>query len=118
MIRCHDETWDGQRAYVMVMPRADCNLLQAIQTERFAGHDLNHMAAIARDVALALQEMHDKGWVHADVKPRNVVRIGGRWCVQILKTAVIQSALRLFQRLSVLNALSTPYTQLWRRHEA
>ena len=57
---------DAERC--LVMPRADRSLDQAIRAERFAGHDLPQVVSIARDLALALQEMHRRGFVHADVK--------------------------------------------------
>ena len=78
----------------------------ALIPHRLAGLDVPRVVAIARDLALALQEMHGKGWVHADVKPRNIVRIGGRWCVQTLKAALIRKR-SLCRGLSVLNAIRT-----------
>ena len=68
------------RERVVVMPRADRNLMEAVDKERFAGRSLPRVVSIVRDVALALKDVHDKGWVHADVKPRNIVRIGACRC--------------------------------------
>ena len=78
----------GHQVFCLVMPRADRSLHQAVQSERFAGHDITRVTMIMRDVALALKAMHDKGWVHADLKPRNVVRVGERWLLIDLDAAV------------------------------
>ena len=61
------------------MPRADCNLQMAVSNERFAGHDVDKVRLVLKGMALALQHLHAQGLVHGDIKPRNVVRIGGGW---------------------------------------
>ena len=55
------------------------NLKDVITDMRIAGHDVQAVAHIASDVAGALQHVHEKGRVHGDVKPRNIVRMGRRW---------------------------------------
>ena len=42
---------------------------------------------ILRDLALACRELHNQGWVHADFKPRNAVRIGTVWLLIDLDAA-------------------------------
>ena len=72
-LRWHDEQ------LCLVMPRADRSLDQAIRSERFAAHQKAKVADIMGDIARAIQEVHGNGWVHADIKPRNVVRVRGSW---------------------------------------
>lgn len=45
-----------------------------MKTERLAGHKFNDVRQILIQVGSALQHMHDKGLIHADIKPRNIVR--------------------------------------------
>ena len=52
----------------LALPRADRNLLDAIQNERFAGINKVQVVTIVRDIALSLKEMHDHHLVHGDVK--------------------------------------------------
>ena len=73
-------SWEHARPeYAVVMPRADCNLQMAVSNERFAGHEPLKARLVLVDLARALQHMHAQGLVHADVKPRNAVRVGGAW---------------------------------------
>eukprot|EP00505_MAST-04D_sp_SCG-Rhode-Island_P000583 Stramenopile-MAST_4_protein_583 len=65
--------------YAMVMPRADRNLHGVIADERIAGHEPHKVRPIAIDVANALQHLHEKGLVHGDIKPRNIVRVVDQW---------------------------------------
>ena len=62
VLRRHDEM------KCLALPRADRNLLDAIQNERIAGTNKVQVMAIVRDIALALKEMHDHHLVHGDVK--------------------------------------------------
>ena len=60
-------------ALCLVLPCGDRNLLDAVQAEFFAGRDKPRVVAILTDVCLALEEMHNNGLVHGDVK----VCVGG-----------------------------------------
>ena len=68
VLRRHDEIARGERVMCLALPRADRNLLDAIQNERIAGTNKVQVMAIVRDIALALKEMHDHHLVHGDVK--------------------------------------------------
>ncbi len=65
--------------FTIVMPCAEKNLYEAIGAERFAGHDMELVHSICKNVAKALHHMHENGLVHGDVKPRNIVRIMGEY---------------------------------------
>ena len=65
--------------YALIMPRADRNLHGVVADERFAGYEPRKVRDIAIDVAKALQHMHEKGLVHGDIKPRNIVRVVDQW---------------------------------------
>ena len=68
VLRYHQEDEHGQPVLCMVLPRAERNLLDAIQKEHFAGRNMLRVVAIVQDIALALKEMHSKRLVHADLK--------------------------------------------------
>ena len=75
----HGKVWTVPNEYCLVMPRAERNLLGAIMAENIAGRDFMTVRKIAFDVAKALGHMHEQGFVHGDIKPRNVVRVGESW---------------------------------------
>ncbi|GBG24178.1 Protein kinase, putative [Hondaea fermentalgiana] len=58
----------------LVMPRGTRSLFEAINTERFAGRDLDKIREISYQIASALQSLHTSGRIHGDIKPRNAVR--------------------------------------------
>ena len=64
--------------YCLVLDLADCNLSHALTHERFAG-DWPLVRKIGLDLIKALAHLHDKGRIHADLKPLNIVRVGARW---------------------------------------
>ncbi|GBG30504.1 Protein kinase, putative [Hondaea fermentalgiana] len=59
----------------LVMPQGSRSLFEAINTERFAGRDLQKVRTIAYKIALAIQDLHNSGRIHGDIKPRNAVRV-------------------------------------------
>ena len=66
IIRIHEETAaDGRPIRCIVMPRADCDLDGFVRSEPFAGEDHPGVTQVVRQLALALKEMHDRGFVHA-----------------------------------------------------
>jgi hypothetical protein len=65
--------------FLIVMPRADRSLRDAIQNEAFAGRNWHRVADITIEVATALQHMHKRSWMHGDIKPLNLMRVGRAW---------------------------------------
>jgi serine/threonine protein kinase len=62
------------------MPAADRSLEHIISAERIAGVDIDKIRHFANGIGKALLHLHrDKGLVHADFKPRNIVRMHSEW---------------------------------------
>jgi serine/threonine protein kinase len=60
------------------MPLAERSLEHVISAERIAGIELDKIRYFATKIGKALAYLHqEQGLVHADIKPRNIVRIGG-----------------------------------------
>eukprot|EP00597_Dinobryon_sp_UTEXLB2267_P002894 CAMPEP_0170058004 /NCGR_PEP_ID=MMETSP0019_2-20121128/787_1 /TAXON_ID=98059 /ORGANISM="Dinobryon sp., Strain UTEXLB2267" /LENGTH=1211 /DNA_ID=CAMNT_0010262831 /DNA_START=1869 /DNA_END=5504 /DNA_ORIENTATION=- len=90
ILRCHDGEIDPafhqevvrrglqKYPYCIVMPAAERNLQTIISAERIAGRDWAQIKTIGNQVAEALQHMHQKGVLHGDVKPLNIMRCDGR----------------------------------------
>ena len=72
----------------IVMPRADRSLFEVVASERLAGLEFFRVLEIARDVALAIAHLHENGLCHADIKPRNVVRVGQKFLLIDLDATV------------------------------
>eukprot|EP00873_Tetraselmis_striata_P038694 jgi/Tetstr1/458958/TSEL_004429.t1 len=68
-----------EHRFCIVMEAADRSLHDAIENEDFAGQRWHVVRQISADVAEALGHLHSRGMAHMDVKPRNVVRVSGRW---------------------------------------
>jgi serine/threonine protein kinase len=63
--------------YVLVLQLGGRSLHEACARERLAAHDPVGVACAFRDIALCLDAIHRRGWLHGDVKQRNVVRVAG-----------------------------------------
>ena len=63
----------------VVMPLAAYDLNTRLALTRIAGANATKCVAILKPIAEALSQLHHHGIVHGDVKPRNVVFIGGTW---------------------------------------
>jgi serine/threonine protein kinase len=69
-----------ERQLCLVMPLAERSLEHIISAERIAGRELDKIRYFAKDIGKALAYLHqERRLVHADFKPRNIVRIGGDW---------------------------------------
>lgn len=73
------ETGETLDHWVLVMPRAERSLHQYMME---AGTPLDVQATISvlRDIATALSDLDGKV-VHRDVKPQNILSLGGKWCL-------------------------------------
>jgi serine/threonine protein kinase len=61
--------------YAIQMPLADRNLNEIIASERLAEEPLDVIRQSSRKVLNLIQDLHNEGVVHGDVKPKNVVRV-------------------------------------------
>ena len=61
--------------YAIVMPLADRNLAEIIASERLATEPLDVIRSSGEQLLRLLDDMHEAGVVHGDVKPKNVVRV-------------------------------------------
>ena len=64
----------GNKCYCLVMAKGTKSLHQIIDSERIAGRDVDTIQFYGKDVAKAIKHIHDKGYIHGDMKPRNVIR--------------------------------------------
>ena len=62
--------------YCLVMPAADRSLKGVIDSEHIAGRDWPAIKVIAEQLVRCVAHVHDRGLVHGDIKPLNVMRVG------------------------------------------
>lgn len=65
--------------YCTVMPAADRNLATIISSERIAGKDWPQIKLATLHIAKALEHVHEKGFIHGDIKPLNIMRIDNKY---------------------------------------
>eukprot|EP01030_Chromulinospumella_sphaerica_P034287 gene34287-biopygen5045 len=65
--------------FTISLPLAERNLFVALNQEQFAGKDWNMVKFICNHLLSAVSHVHSKGIIHADLKPLNIVRVGGDW---------------------------------------
>lgn len=65
--------------YTIVMPLADKNLFVSLKQERWAGRDLSEVKHIFTKIVHGVKALHDKKFIHADLKPLNIVRMNNNW---------------------------------------
>lgn len=70
---------EAEKLFLLVMPFADRNLYVAMKQERWAGRNIDRVAATCRQVAEAVKHIHSKGFIHGDLKPLNLVRVDADW---------------------------------------
>ena len=70
---------NAEKLYLLVMPLADRNLFVALKQERWAGKNMQEVRHVFVQLVRCVEHMHEKGVLHADLKPLNIVRTGGQW---------------------------------------
>lgn len=75
LYRFHSETdVKGQHYRCLVFEKMGKNLDSIITSELIAGKDERLVSWYGREIAKAVRHVHSKGYIHADIKPRNVIR--------------------------------------------
>jgi len=88
-LRCHDGDADTEYKketelqgyteypYLIVLEAAQCNLEDVMRKEYIACKDWHRIREYTRVLVQALRHVHDKGFIHGDIKPSNVLRLAG-----------------------------------------
>ena len=70
----------SQFPFVVVMPAAEIDLSDHLSHSRIAGVDFLAVTTLLRQVAVHLLYIHEHcGFIHGDLKPRNVVSVESKW---------------------------------------
>eukprot|EP01042_Synura_sphagnicola_P000896 gene896-1001_t len=78
----------GFYPYCVVMPAGERNLGAVLAHEHIAARDWPQLRTIALQVTEAVAHVHSKGLIHGDIKPLNIIRSGGRFCLIDLDATV------------------------------
>ena len=81
-----------QFPYAIIMPLADRNLGEIISSERLAEEPLDTIRHTALKILTAVSSLHQKGVVHGDLKPTNIVRVNRDLCLLDLDMAFIKDS--------------------------
>ena len=65
-----------RREFCLAMPRANRSVFEAIAKERWTGRSYETVSTLLRQVCEAVQHLHSQKLIHADIKPRNIMRHG------------------------------------------
>lgn len=65
--------------YCIVMEAADRNLKSVIDHERIAGQNWSEIQKITQQIVIALDHVHEREFIHGDIKPLNIMRVGTEW---------------------------------------
>ena len=65
--------------FCLVMPLGHRNMFVAMKQERFAGTNFEEIRHVFSQLVRCTAHMHQRGIIHADIKPLNVVRIDDKW---------------------------------------
>ena len=91
ILRAHDSDADAQfhqeitakgfaeYPYCCVMPMADRSLADVMTHENIAGRDWKQIRLVLESCTEFLVQLHERGFIHGDMKPENIVRAEGRW---------------------------------------
>ena len=68
------ELKNEKKCWCLVLAKGSKSISQIIHSERIAGIKTDKLIKCGVDLAKAIQHMHEKNMIHADIKPRNVIR--------------------------------------------
>jgi len=75
LYRFHDEIdTTGKHYQCLVFQKEGKNLHQIINSEFVAGNDETTIPNYGLKIAKCIQHVHSKGYIHGDIKPRNIIR--------------------------------------------
>ena len=63
--------------YMIVMDAGERNLSDVLAKENIAGRDWDTIRSFSIQIAKCIAHLHGKGFIHGDIKPLNIVRMGG-----------------------------------------
>eukprot|EP00942_MAST-04A_sp_MAST-4A-sp1_P006865 g6865.t1 len=65
----------GDKPYVLVMERGSKSLFHQLVTQRIAGCSVDKVINIFQQAVDKVKELHDLGYIHCDLKPRNFLYV-------------------------------------------
>ena len=69
----------AEKMFCLVMPLADRNMFVSLKQERYAGRDMEQVRHVFLQLVRAVHHLHEKGILHGDIKPLNLVRVDAQW---------------------------------------
>merc|ERR1712161_44549 len=69
-----DKDKDVKKCWCLVLTKGAKSIHQIIDSEQIAGIRTDKLISCGKDFAKAIRHMHDVKMIHADIKPRNVIR--------------------------------------------
>ena len=99
---------DAEKFFLLVMPLADRNLFVALKQERWAGKNMEEVRHVFIQLVKCVDHMHEKGALHADIKPLNIVRTAGHW--KLIGDPSNSQTKRLYQYSTI---LSFPFLRMY-----
>jgi serine/threonine protein kinase/ankyrin repeat protein len=70
---------EAESLFCIVMTLADRNMFVSFKQERFAGRDYSMVREIFRQLVVCTQYLHERGVLHGDIKPLNIMRVDSFW---------------------------------------
>lgn len=65
---------EDKQCQCLVLAKGTKSIHNIIDSERIAGREFDKIQFYGRDLAKAIQHMHNLNYIHGDIKPRNVIR--------------------------------------------
>ena len=75
--------------FMLVLRQPERTLADVLLHDRIAGVDMGLARSVSLEVGAKLDKLHSQKRIHADLKPLNVVRLGGSWMLANLETSCI-----------------------------